>query len=367
MSKFNMNSLMNDKSKKEIDTNTYKVIYINIKDIHISENNFYKTDDITELKESIELVGLRQHIEVWDNNGTYEIISGHRRFKALKELCSEGKKEFEKIPCRVVECTETEAEIQLIFGNSVNRELTDYEKMFQLSRMKELLEKWQNEGEKIPGRKRDIIAEKLNMSKSQVGRLESIENNLSDDLKEEFKKENINLTTAVELSKLDKEKQVEQLKKIQIGEKVTAKTVIDENKNVSIMDTKEKEIDDDTNIVFENQIGIDDSEGNLNTESILPKELENQVEKKSEEQKEKSNVPTMDTRKIERVFISNQDKQGVIEVISKKYNGKLSVISDNIEKYRGIGREPNKNDLDEQLEYQIIVNALEIYKRNDGE
>ncbi len=348
--KFDFDSMLNDKSKDEMLNNDYEIKYIKITDIHISENNFYKTDDIQDLKESIELVGLRQHIEIWNNDGKYEIISGHRRYKAFEELHKENKSEFETIPCRVVQgINKTEAEIQLIFGNSVSRELTDYEKMFQISRLEELLDEWQKDGVKIKGRKRDLIAEKLKMSKSQVGRLQGIEKNLSDDLKEQFKDGNINVTTAVELSKLDEEKQKENLEKIKQGAKVTAKTLADEQVN-----------NNDEHIELENQVtfGYEEEKEEIKNVPNLGT-TENQEMNTESRQEEVKKVKEIEQPKIERVYISDKDKQEVIQTLIKKYQGKLSVISSNIEKYKNIGREPNKNDLDEQLEYKVLIEALE--------
>lgn len=57
------------------------------------------------------------------------------------------------------------------------------------------------------GRIRDIVAKMLNTSTTQIGRMEAIENNLSQEFKDELEKGNINISTAHELSRLDEEGQ----------------------------------------------------------------------------------------------------------------------------------------------------------------
>lgn len=358
MSKFDMSALMNDTSKKDIDNNSYKVEFINILDIKESAQNFYQTDDVSDLKQSIELVGLRQNIEVFENDGHFEIISGHRRHKACLELFNEGNQEFSKIPCRVVKgINKIEAEIQLIFGNAVNRELNDYEKMTQVSKLKELLSKWEKEQGKIDGRKRDIIADILKISKSQVGRYEAIDNNLIEPLKEELKSGNVNLTTAVELSKLDEGEQNEQHEKIIKGEKVTATKILNETKQNKVEDEEKEDISPNAERFEEIIESVDN--GFDENKKIVP------IVDTTNKDDNETVVPIMDTT-IETVHISDKEKREVIESLIKKYNGKVSVVSSNINKYISIGREPSKSDVDEQTELNIIIEALIILKGRGG-
>ena len=75
------------------------------------------------------------------------------------------------------------------------------------SRRKELLQELKASGYKFKGRMREIVADMLNVSPAQMGRMESINKNLSPEFTEEFKGGNIGITTAYELSTLPKEKQ----------------------------------------------------------------------------------------------------------------------------------------------------------------
>jgi len=69
----------------------------------------------------------------------------------------------------------------------------------------EILKKRDN----LPGRVRDMIAETLDTSPAQIGRMNAINNNLIPELADEFKSGGIGMSTAYELSGLPEEKQEE--------------------------------------------------------------------------------------------------------------------------------------------------------------
>lgn len=221
MGKFSLNQLMNDKSKEEsVKEPVFSIELIPIEKIEPSKMNKYNVDDVAELKASIELVGLQQNLVVRRQPGTemYELISGHRRFIALQRLLTEGNAEFGKVPCKIIKSADDiQAELQLILANSTSRQLTDYEKTYQAGRLKELLGELKKSGYKFTGRTREIIAEFLKVSPSQVGRMESINNNLSPELTEKFKEGEVNITTAYELSRLDGEQQELALQEYESG------------------------------------------------------------------------------------------------------------------------------------------------------
>lgn len=217
MGKFNLNQLLNDKSKTagngETETEEsrrapLKVVSLNVRDLVPSKDNFYSVENVEELKTSIEIFGVLQNLTVKPlDNGKYEIISGHRRHKACTELVAEGKTEFEYIPCGIqAEQDEIKERILLIMTNSTARELSDWEKMKQAEELRknfELLKRREN----LPGRVRDLVAEALNTSSTQIARFNAIENNLSDDFKQEFEKGNIGTSAAYELSGMTEEQQ----------------------------------------------------------------------------------------------------------------------------------------------------------------
>ena len=249
---FNMMDLLNNNSKpiqdKDEDIKRFKITQININKLVPSSNNFYSIDKIEELKNTIELLGLQQNLVVKKiENGMYKIISGHRRYYSMLNLYQEGNKNFEYVPCKVEEEDELKNDLRLIITNSTARELTDWEKIHQAKRLKELLTEYK-EREKIPGRVRDIVADILNVSATQVARMESVENNLIDDFKEEMKEDNIKISVAYELSKLPEEKQREVYKEHE------------DKRNITIKDIKQKSEDEKEVIeVLEGQVTVEEA------------------------------------------------------------------------------------------------------------
>lgn len=217
---FSLNDLLNSKSKATLDTdkaetigagNDFKVDLISVYQLEPSEDNFYSVEDVADLKDSIEMMGVQQNLTVKQipNTDKYKVIAGHRRRLASLQLAEEGKKQFELVPCRIESSLdEIRERILLIYTNSTTRQLSDWEKVEQLSQLKVLLQEYKKTNE-IPGRVRELLADALNVSTTQVGRMESINNNLAPEFKEELKQDHINISTAAELSKLPQERQKE--------------------------------------------------------------------------------------------------------------------------------------------------------------
>jgi ParB family chromosome partitioning protein len=240
MGKFNMFELIGSSSENnEVNrekVTKFKTIPIDINDlIPWEEENFYSIDEdeLKELKDSIEIFGVQQNLvvkkvdnkNVSDSDTKYEIIAGHRRYLALKKLFEEGKTQFKYAPCKVEnEEDSIKDKLLLLITNSTARQLTDWEKTKQAEKLKTLLLEYKKK-EKLPGRVREIIADILSTSSTQVARMESINNNLTEEAKEEFKKGNLGITAAYETSKLPQDKQKEIVNKIVIGEEVKPKDI----------------------------------------------------------------------------------------------------------------------------------------------
>lgn len=216
MGKFNLNQLLNSASMadgsaaecEETNRPLLKVVSLNIRDLVPSKNNFYSVENVEELKTSIEMFGVLQNLTVKPlDNGRYEIVSGHRRHKACMELVAEGKTEFEYIPCGIqTEQDEIKERILLIMTNSTARELSDWEKMKQAEELRKSFEELKKR-ENLTGRIRDLVAEALNTSPTQIGRLNAIDNNLTPEFKEEFKQGKIGTSAAYEISGMSEEQQ----------------------------------------------------------------------------------------------------------------------------------------------------------------
>lgn len=199
-----MADLLNSQSKKMEERPAFEIRHIPIDKLKPSKKNQYGIRGIEELAANIEMLGLLHNLDVKeaDEAGYYEIISGERRYQACKLLYESGNQEFKTLPCKAEALTENKAisELKLLYANAAARELTDYEKTYQAGRIKEILQALKKDGYKFQGRMREIVADMLDVSPAQMGRMESINKNLSPEFKEEFKAGNIGITTAYELS-----------------------------------------------------------------------------------------------------------------------------------------------------------------------
>lgn len=192
-----------------------EIVKIDLADILDDENNDFEVEGSTDievknalLKDSIEQFGLLDPLTVRPaGGGKYKLISGHRRKLAHERLVAEGKTEFQKVDCIIRESDETDAEQMLIEANIPNRVVSDWEKMQAVKRMNAIFEKRQQEGQKIPGRRREHIAAALGMSVSAVGRLEKIEKNLTQEYKDELKAGNIGVSVADKIASRPQEEQ----------------------------------------------------------------------------------------------------------------------------------------------------------------
>ena len=241
--KFNLSQLMNEKSKEAVEKDglAFKVESIPIEKLVPSEMNMYKVEDVAELKASMELMGLQQNLVVRERENGFEVISGHRRLKALKELYTEGNEQFKRIPCKIIKSVDDiQAELQLILANSTTRELTDAERTYQAARLEELLTELKKSGLQFTGRKREIVAKLMKVSPTQVARMESINKNLTTELKEEFSKENINITTAYEMSRLPEESQKEVVQEYKEGKALTPSVAKEKRQEIIESEQKDK-------------------------------------------------------------------------------------------------------------------------------
>lgn len=208
---FDINNFLNAESKKEVKSD-WKPVKVSARKLRPApeKENFYHADDkeIKDLAESIELIGLQQYpvIRPVENTDEYEIIAGHKRRLAILRLLDEGKTEYEMIPCKVEKPDEIQNELILIFTNSTQRVRTDYEKMREVERVRQLLTEYQKT-HKLTGRKQDIIAEILGTNKTKVGTLDNINSNLIEPFKEEFAAGKLSTSAANEIAGLEPEAQ----------------------------------------------------------------------------------------------------------------------------------------------------------------
>lgn len=164
-------------------TGREQIEYIDIDCIEADPNNFYSLDGIDELAGNIELVGLQQPVRLRpkaDTPGRYVIISGHRRWTALKLLVEDGNETFRQVPSIVEQDTGSTAlqELKLIYANAATRELSYADKAKQAERVEALLYQLKDEGVEFPGRMRDHVAEACKVSAAKLARLKVIQEKL---------------------------------------------------------------------------------------------------------------------------------------------------------------------------------------------
>lgn len=218
--KFNLTELLNQRSKEvaepvkqgqqteEVTTIKDIISTAYIYDLVPSKDNFYSVEDVGDLKQSIELLGVLQPLLVTEEeeDGTHRIIAGHRRYIALKQLVSEGKEKFRKVPILVISTQNVILDRLALIMTNRFREKTDWEKMTEALETEELVLKLK-ETTNIRGKTRDLLAEILKKSPAQIGRYKAIYNNLIPELMSEFKSDKIVVSVIYEVSGMTKEYQ----------------------------------------------------------------------------------------------------------------------------------------------------------------
>ena len=196
-----------DKIVSNLDT--MEVVTIPLDKIDQNEKNFFSVDDVQDLAESIQVNGILQPLNVVRAGERYRIIAGHRRFKAA------GIAGLKEVPAIILpDMSESMEWFVLIKTNTTTRELTHAEKTEAAIRMKKHLVQMKQEGVKITGRLREIVAEQMEISKSEMARMEVIDKNLSNGFKELWKGNAIDASCAYELAKLPESDQTELLSRM---------------------------------------------------------------------------------------------------------------------------------------------------------
>lgn len=220
-SKFNLTQLLNARSKEvaavdttaeEKETTTEAVTATaDIYDLIPSKDNFYSTDSVEDLKQSIELLGILQPLLVTsEENGKRRIIAGHRRRLAIMQLVDEGKERFRYVPIMVKPTRDAIIDRLALIMTNRFREKTDWEKMTETLETEKLVLELKEQMD-IPGRTRDLLSEIVDTSPAQLGRYKAINNNLTPEMMAEFKAGNIGVSIVYEVSGMKKEWQLRAL------------------------------------------------------------------------------------------------------------------------------------------------------------
>lgn len=187
-----------------------------IDQLYRNAGNFYEIVEIEELAGKILMSGLLENLAVvYDPTpeGQYRIVSGERRWEALKLLVSKGHTEFGVATCNVRAKRSPEEEtVDLIAANSQRvKSITD--QLQEYTTLKATLETMRATGQKLDGydlesgRLRDVIAAILNKSTTKIAQIERITGHLIPELKQLLDTGGLKFSAAYALAGMDEDAQ----------------------------------------------------------------------------------------------------------------------------------------------------------------
>lgn len=223
--------LLNEASKN-LAKNNMEIMYIPRAEIYKNPKNEYSISDIENLADLIYVMGLREPLGVKPEGSGYKLIEGERRLTAIDKLIADGKWEGD-IPCIIREkelkvnvdiLSDEEKEILEIAGtNAGQRKYSEADYLFEVEKLEPIYKKLKasgigeftyesDTGEKITqsltGKKsRELLAERLNVSPAQVGKISKVANSGTEELKEAVKDGTANIAVAAEIASMEKEDQ----------------------------------------------------------------------------------------------------------------------------------------------------------------
>lgn len=318
----------------------FKIEYIDIDKIIRNEKNFYEINNIDDLVEDISINGLNHNLVVRPaDKGLYELISGERRYTALKELVNKGEERFKKVPCKISNLNDLDSEIVLIQANAQSRELSETDKLKQVQRLTELYNKKKKKGEKV-GKIRDIISKDTGLSPTQVGRYSTINKKLIPELKSVLEQGNLSIANASEFAVLSEENQKIILNIIQ-NEVSISKSEANELKNKfkkieeekqSLIRKEEEYINEIHKLKNENENVIKDIDAEINK---IKSELEDKYSYDNEGFKNEIEIQEQRLQKLEDdKFVLEKEKESLLKKlnssnidIEKKTNEKSKEIA----------------------------------------
>lgn len=209
-----------------------EITYIPRAEIYKNPKNEYSISDIENLADLIYVMGLREPLGVKPEGSGYKLIEGERRLTAIDKLITDGKWEGD-IPCIIREkelkvnvdvLSDEEKEILEIAGtNAGQRKYSEADYLFEVEKLEPIYKKLKASGigeftyesdtgdkitQSLTGKKsRELLAERLNVSPAQVGKISKVANNGTEELKEAVKEGTANIAVAAEIASMEKEDQ----------------------------------------------------------------------------------------------------------------------------------------------------------------
>ena len=201
-----------------------KITSVPMEDIIRNDRNEYSIEGIDSLAASIHDVGLRQPIEVKRlPDGTYQLIGGERRLTAMQKLLAEGDTRWEMVPCIVTNPPALDLPISdelkelyaLTTTNAEQRTKNDHDKMLDVQAMRQIYSALREAGYPLAECQRSFIAASLNMSESQVQRLDYIAGHLDDGFKRQLALDALPVTVATTIAHLPEADQQELIRRLE--------------------------------------------------------------------------------------------------------------------------------------------------------
>ncbi len=204
-----MKTIMSNLALIAQNTQSDNIKMIDIDELHESENNFFVVERIEEFAYTIlGQGGVKDNLIVCPlPDGGYEIISGHRRTAAVRYLLEHGETISRLLPCLVQTYKDEDTKmLDLILMNATARQLSDTEIWNSYNSINAILERKKEAGEKF-GRLRETLAEYLGVSPSQVGKLQNVDRNAIEPVREAVANGDISISTANVIAQFDESQQ----------------------------------------------------------------------------------------------------------------------------------------------------------------
>ena len=284
---------------------SFKFDYIDIDKIIVNSKNFYPIVEINSLAEDISINGLNHNLVVRPvSEEVYEIISGERRYTALKTLVDRGESKYKIVPCKVINLNDIDAEIVLIQANAQTRDLTDADKLKQVERLTELYKKKKEKGEKITDI-RGLVSKDIGLSTGQVAKYTSVSNNLIPQLRSALDEGNLTISNATIFAGLNEE-----------GQKLILDMI---NRKVDISKQEATEIKKQLKEVEEEKNRL------LEMQEQEVTEIEDIVTQRLEEIKNKFELIKLEKEKLQTENSKLKEKLNVNDTLSRDESLRLSI------------------------------------------
>ena len=179
----------------------YQIVQIPFDKLSVHPRNDFSQGDIEDLAVEIADLGLQQPLLVVErSDDRYEILSGQRRYLAIKFNRENEIVTTDTVPCMLFDPTtiqnrlgisipEELLEDAIIATSNSYRTMTTYDQMRHVEMLGQFYSSVQKSGAKLNGRKRDFISDRMNISARTVQSLMYANKNLRPELKEAIKED----------------------------------------------------------------------------------------------------------------------------------------------------------------------------------